>query len=492
MGKEQILSEKTETDARNQAEIINKKAERHEKLIVSYMEDAGLGVDKTSMTHRAKSEQSLYDKIKNAILDEKHPATFDESIAAIKDAIGTRTELSDFNYKNHPDIVAMYKKDPKKAVMMAAERQSEEMCEKVKEIIRRQAADENTPIKATRITNYMGKDGIPYFSAKQVAELRDYAAERGIDLNVKDKLTKVRPSGYTALQMNFVTKEGFVYEWQLRGEKINKFAECEHVPYDIRENKDVTGGRKILKNLYAPIETAVKRLDEVQYENYNKYLTAHYEYLRMQELGFESTPPRLEDFGLNDPKLKAENLELLHDLAEKLKKNFRLDKDERYQDVGNYVYKLLRTESNAERCYLQATVSEKAEITLKSTYCGAGAIKYTRVELASGEETVHSEEVPLDNVANHSFADGGLTWQMLSLKDEAALSLLNFISTHQQDRIKVSLLGGKSYVYYLMDSEKKALGETYHFAIVMRDIARLEKEIQKANYTIGKFLAEEK
>lgn len=316
-----ILSEKTEKDARNQAEIINKKAERHEKLIVSYMEDAGLGVDKTSMTHRAKSEQSLYDKIKNAILDEKHPATFDESISSIKDAIGTRTELSDFNYKNHPDIVAMYKTDPKKAVMMAAERQSEEMCEKVKEIIRRQAADENTPIKATRITNYMGKDGIPYFSAKQVAELRDYAAERGIDLNVKDKLTKVRPSGYTALQMNFVTKEGFIYEWQLRGEKINKFAECEHVPYDIRENKDVTGGRKILKNLYAPIETAVKRLDEVQYENYNKYLTAHYEYLRMQELGFESTPPRLEDFGLNDPKLKAENLELLHDLAEKLKKN---------------------------------------------------------------------------------------------------------------------------------------------------------------------------
>ena len=48
------------------------------------------------------------------------------------------------------------------------------------------------------------------------------------------------------------------------------------------------------------------------------------------------------------------------------------------------------------------------------------------------------------------------------------------------------------YLHDRMDSEKKALGETYHFAIVMRDIARLEKEIRKANYTIGKFLAEEK
>lgn len=175
--------------------------------------------------------------------------------------------------------------------------------------------------------------------------------------------------------------------------------------------------------------------------------------------------------------------------AETLKKHFRLDRDERYQDVGIYVYHLLRTESNAERCYLQATVSEKAEITLKSTYCGAGAIKYTRVELTSGEETVRSEEVPLDHVANHTFSENNLTWQILSLKDEAALSLLNFISMHQQDRIKVTLPGEKNYVYYLLDSEKNALCETYHFAVVMRDIERLKKEIRKANYTIEKFQA---
>ncbi len=314
------LNEAGEKMSREKAEEIHQKAVKAEKAILKIMNKAGLGTAGVNMTHRPKSAQSLYDKIKNAICDAKHPASFKDAISSIKDAVGTRTELPDFDYKKYPEIVEMYKKDPKKALQMAAERQSTEMVDKIKKIIKQQAKDPNSSIKATRITNYMGKDGIQYFSEKQVALLRDYAAEYGIDLNIKTDLTKVRPSGYTALQMNFMTKDGFVFEWQLRGSKINKFAECEHVPYDIREKKDVTGGNPILKNLYEPIQTAVKNLDDNQYEKYNEYLTANYEHLRKQELGFESTPPKLEDFGLDNPVLKAENLELLHELADGLKK----------------------------------------------------------------------------------------------------------------------------------------------------------------------------
>lgn len=314
------LNETGEKLARAKADEIHEKAVKAEKAILKMMDEAGLGTAGVNMTHRPKSAQSLYDKIKNALCDTKHPASFNDAIKSIRDAVGTRTELADFDYKKHPNIVEMYKKDPQKAVRMAAERQSEEYVQKVKSIITNSVYDKDANLKALRISNYMGKEGIPYFSEKQVAILQDYAAQYGIDLHVKNELTKVRPSGYTALQMNFETKDGFVYEWQLRGSKINQFAECEHVPYDIRENKDITGGNPILKNLYEPIQTAVKDLDDNQYKKYNEYLTANYEHLRKQELGFDSTPPKLADFGLNNPVLKAENLDLLHELAVKLKK----------------------------------------------------------------------------------------------------------------------------------------------------------------------------
>ena len=89
--------------------------------------------------------------------------------------------------------------------------------------------------------------------------------------------------------------------------------------YDLRTGKDVTGGKAILKNLYAPIESAVKNMKDEVFENYNNYLTAHYEHLRKLELGFESKAPVMEDFGITDPKLRVESLEILHDLAVKLK-----------------------------------------------------------------------------------------------------------------------------------------------------------------------------
>lgn len=313
------LNEIGEKKARETANEIHTQAVKAEKAILKLMEKAGLGIPDVNMTHRPKSAQSLYDKIKNAICDPKHPSSFKEAIESIRDAVGTRTELADFDYKKYPDIVDMYKKDPKKAIQMAAERQSEEYVQKVKDIIANSVTDPDAQLKALRISNYMGKDGIPYFSEKQVAMLQDYAAQHGIDLHVKNNLTKVRDSGYTALQMNFQTKDGFTFEWQLRGSKVNKFAECEHVPYDIREGKDVTGGKTFLKSLYEPIEKAVKDLSPEDFDKYNEYLTAHYEHLRKIELGFESTPPKLEDFGLTDTKLKAENLELLHDISDKLK-----------------------------------------------------------------------------------------------------------------------------------------------------------------------------
>ncbi len=166
-------------------------------------------------------------------------------------------------------------------------------------------------------------------------------------------------------------------------------------------------------------------------------------------------------------------------------KNFRLDKNEKYQTEGNYVSRLLRTESNAERCYMQAYVTESADVHFKSTYCGTFAIEHTSLSLTASETSVDSPTIPTANAANHTFTDSGLTWETLNYKNEDALALLNFISANQDTRIRVSLLGKRKYYYTLMESEKKALGLTYHFAIVMRDIAQLETEVKKAQHRIA-------
>lgn len=329
-----------EQQVRNTAKQIHDKAVNIESSIVSTMHKLGLGNEST-MTHRAKSEQSIYDKIKNAMLDPKYPASFEDAVDSVRDMVGTRTRMEDFDYKQYPELVELYKTDPQKAIRLAAEMQSEQYVKSVENIILQQA-NGTSPINAIKISNYMGKDGISYFSDKQVAYLRDLAAKHDIDLDVGSKTTKVRASGYTALQMNFTTKDGATYEWQLRGSKVNEFAECEHVPYDIRENKDVTGGREILKELYSPIENIVKGLSADDFDEYNNYLTAHYEHLRKLELGFESSAPILPlKF---DKRLSAENLENLHKVSDELK-NGKISQEE----ALNMYDKLVNNSSTSEK-----------------------------------------------------------------------------------------------------------------------------------------------
>lgn len=334
------LSSNSEQQVRNTAKQIHDKAVNIESSIVSTMHKLGLGNEST-MTHRAKSEQSIYDKIKNAMLDPKYPASFEDAVDSVRDMVGTRTRMEDFDYKQYPELVELYKTDPQKAIRLAAEMQSEQYVKSVENIILQQA-NGTSPINAIKISNYMGKDGISYFSDKQVAYLRDLAAKHDIDLDVGSKTTKVRASGYTALQMNFTTKDGATYEWQLRGSKVNEFAECEHVPYDIRENKDVTGGREILKELYSPIENIVKGLSADDFDEYNNYLTAHYEHLRKLELGFESSAPILPlKF---DKRLSAENLENLHKVSDELK-NGKISQEE----ALNMYDKLVNKSSTSEK-----------------------------------------------------------------------------------------------------------------------------------------------
>ena len=171
----------------------------------------------------------------------------------------------------------------------------------------------------------------------------------------------------------------------------------------------------------------------------------------------------------------------------KLRKQFRFEQNDNYETEGSYVYYLLRTEGNSDRSFLQAHITESSEVILRSTYCGTFPIEHTYVNLSNDDSSVNSAEIVTSDAANHSFSDGGLTWEMITYKNESALNLLNFISANEAKRIKVTLHGKRKYYYTLMQSEKKALTATYHFAIVMRDVAQLEKEIKKATCIIENF-----
>lgn len=167
--------------------------------------------------------------------------------------------------------------------------------------------------------------------------------------------------------------------------------------------------------------------------------------------------------------------------ADELLKKFCYERNSTYEDHGKYVHKLLQTRgNNTSRCYLQCYIGDDRSTTLKSYYYGTKTINHRTIELSSKEENIRKEGT------NHTFENEG--WhEITSFEEEASLALLNFVSAHKEDRIRVRLEGNSPYVYYLQENEKTALDETYHLGILMHDIKHLEDAMRTADRTIGKW-----
>ncbi|MCQ2738727.1 MAG: hypothetical protein MJ237_00710, partial [bacterium] len=304
-----------------------------------------LGLDKIGIFHsRLKSPKSLKDKIVN-YLKENPNATLPEAINDVRDAFGARTILASSDYSQHPEVKALIDAgDIRGAILKAAEIQSQPIYEGLKAFIISEA-DNLTAFSITRLSNYVSEDGIPYLSEAQLANLRQLAASKNIEFNYVERVdendplykvyqaqgikptTRSQPSGYTAFQLNFTTKDGKTIEWQCRGDKVNDFAEAEHLPYDIRTHKEGTVKDPKLVRLYEPIDkilTDENHFDDDVYKAYQKYLADYYTHLRKLELGFESTEPKLSDYEVKnvkfDKQLEAKNLMFIHDLTQKVKK----------------------------------------------------------------------------------------------------------------------------------------------------------------------------
>ena len=169
--------------------------------------------------------------------------------------------------------------------------------------------------------------------------------------------------------------------------------------------------------------------------------------------------------------------------ADQLIKRFKYEKNEKYEDHGKYVHRLLSTGSNTSRNFIQAYVSDNRQTVVKSYYYGTYKVNQQTLRLsANGEETTFSGR-------NHHFQDGA-HHEIMTFDEDNALALLNFINTHQSTKIRVEGIGDKptrNWVYYLNDKEKEALSDTYQLGFLMKDINQLERMQRTANTQINRY-----
>ena len=185
--------------------------------------------------------------------------------------------------------------------------------------------------------------------------------------------------------------------------------------------------------------------------------------------------------------LEYANSVLPQKLAEldSLQKEFKFEKDETYQEFGNFVYKSQITEQNISRNYLKCYVDENADLYIISNVVGT-KLNQKSLKVSSGVLSSQTDTLNATTDNFHSFSNDGTYWETLTFKNEADSGITAFIASHKTERIKVDLIGTKKLSYYLSDQDKKAIAATYHFWILKKDVKKLQNDIEKATVRIGR------
>ncbi|MDR0370432.1 MAG: hypothetical protein LBH80_01050 [Prevotellaceae bacterium] len=170
--------------------------------------------------------------------------------------------------------------------------------------------------------------------------------------------------------------------------------------------------------------------------------------------------------------------------ADSLQKMFGFEKNEQYQEHGSFVYKNLIIENNLDRSYLRAEVNETADFFLISHYRGASKIAHNSLKVSTPDDFFAITDSIPELIFKHSFTDDGIRWESVTFKNENASDVGMFIALHQQENIKVKLLGNRSITYQLTPNDRKAITETYKLWVVMSDVVRLKREILKSKAKI--------
>ena len=178
--------------------------------------------------------------------------------------------------------------------------------------------------------------------------------------------------------------------------------------------------------------------------------------------------------------------EFLPEEVEGLKKGFAFEKDSVYEEIGNYIWKQQTIERNVQRCYVRCGVNEEGEMYLASVYYGGRPIEHTGIKLSLKDgQFAETASIPYDGGLNYRFKDMGSTTEVVTYKGEHCVDAVKFIYDNEKERIKVEYTGGKPYIIYMADADKKAIVNTFNLATVLSDIKSMNTLKEKSEKKIA-------
>ena len=165
-----------------------------------------------------------------------------------------------------------------------------------------------------------------------------------------------------------------------------------------------------------------------------------------------------------DSVLKVRQTEL-----EAAKKNFRFEKDAKYQTEGNYIYKKLPKQTAINRSQLKVLVTDYGSTPIKHS-----SIRATLPDKSKAETLV----IGYDGANNYRFTNDGKYTEIVTYKDGQCSAVAALIANNTSKKITLTYLGGNRYTLSLDPVTREAVKATRELANLMKNVDDLKREYQ--------------
>lgn len=173
-------------------------------------------------------------------------------------------------------------------------------------------------------------------------------------------------------------------------------------------------------------------------------------------------------------------------------KCFVFQQNKAYESIGYYVHVKQLQKNNHDQTYIQAKVDERGKMVLISYYAGERNLGHNKIRVyAPNDSYAETEIVPRDGALNYAFQDSGLYYEIVRFNERKINNILDFMSMHEGEKLRVVLMGDKNKKQYTMqENDKKAIISAAELSLVLSDITILLDEIRlsqaKMNYILSK------
>ncbi len=161
-----------------------------------------------------------------------------------------------------------------------------------------------------------------------------------------------------------------------------------------------------------------------------------------------------------------------------LKREFVLEKDTAYQQVGFYLHPSQVIEKNLHRSFLRFQTDETGKMSMTSVYCGANNIHHIAVKVSAPDGSF--AETPASK-NSYETADLGEKIEKANYKLGEDGDVIGFICMNRDRNLKVEYRGEHSYSTTMNAADRRAAAGICELAQVLASITEIRQNIGEAN-----------